>query len=152
LPDVKFYDAERDSIGNRSIKWREIPPNFTIERYDGEDYFVMIMSSLCDNSCKNFDCPQLKTTTGGIKLKARKYKLTQVDAIHEAENALLPGKEISKNYWQIEYFDFPGIETPTIKLTYAKEKKQFVKKFKLTDFKKDSKVINVVRRKQVKAD
>lgn len=154
MPDVKFYDAEEDSIGNRSIKWKEIPPMFTLESYDGADYFVMTISNLCGIPCRNFDCPELRTSSGRIKLKSRKYTLSQADAIHETANALLPGKEISKNQWLIEYLDFPGIETPTIKLTYVKRKtkKKFVKKFKLTDFKRNSKAIFVVKKKQVKGD
>jgi hypothetical protein len=73
-----------------------------------------------------------------------------VDAIHETANALLPSKEISKNFWQIEYFGFPGIETPTIKLIYVKKGKKFVKRFKLTELKRNSKGIHMVTRKQVK--
>jgi hypothetical protein len=154
VPDVKFYDAEKDSIGNRSIKWREIPPRFTVERYDGDDYFVLTITDLCGIPCKNFDCTEPRTGGAKIKLKGRKYTLSQVDAIHENANALLPGKEISKNQWLMQYLDFPGIETPTIKLIYVnkKTKKSFVKKFKLTDLKRDSKLIFVVTKKQVKAD
>ncbi len=152
MPDVKFYDAEKDSIGNRSIKWREIPPKFTLESYDGEDYFVVTVSNLCGIPCRNFDCAELRTAGAKIKLKGRKFTLSQVDAIHETANALLPGKEILKNQWLIEYLDFPGMETPTIKLTYVNKKTKFVKKFKLTDLKRDSKGIVVVRKKQVKAD
>lgn len=154
VPDVKFYDAEKDSIGNRSIKWREIPPRFTLESYDGEDYFVVTISDLCGIPCQNFDCTEPRTASAKIKLKGRKYTLSQVDAIHETANALLPGKEISKNQWRTEYLDFPGINTPTIKLTYVnkKTKTKFVKKFKLTELKRDSKGIIVVRKKQVKAN
>jgi GTPase Era involved in 16S rRNA processing len=85
-------------------------------------------------------------------LRARKYKLKQVDAIHETENALLPGKEVSKNKWQIVYLDSPGIEKPTIKLRYANKTKNFLKRFRWDELKRDRKGYLLVTKKQLKAD
>lgn len=150
--DVKLYDAERDTIGNRSIKWREIPPRFTLESRNDTVYFVLTTDNLCNFPCANFDCPEPRTTTAAIRLRARKYKLKQVDAIHETENALLPGKEVSKNKWQIVYLDSPGIEKPTIKLRYANKTKNFLKRFRWDELKRDRKGYLLVTKKQLKAD
>lgn len=150
--NVRFYDAEKDTIGIRSVKWREIPPSFTLESRNDSVYFVMTIDNLCNLGLKNFDCPEPRTTTAAIRLRARKYKLKQVDAIHETENALLPGKEVSKNKWQIVYLDSPGIEKPTIKLRYANKTKNFLKRFRWDELKRDRKGYLLVTKKQLKAD
>ena len=151
VPDVKFYDSDKDSIGSGMIKWKEILPSYSTESYNGESFFVITIRSLCNNPCKNFDCPKLRTAKANIKLKNRKFKISTIHVIHEQANALLLGKELSKNHWQIEYFNFENVDIPIIKLVISKRKKTYIKKIKLSDIEKDNEGNYLVTKKQIKA-
>jgi hypothetical protein len=148
--NVKYYDAENDSLGKGFIKWNEILPNFTTETHNGIEYFVIYARSMCD-PCKNFDCPKLKTRKGKVKLKSKKYEIVEANIIHKSANALLPGDKVSRNIFNIQYFDIEKIDSPNLKIRIVtKRGKKYVIDPLLSELTQDKDGIYIVTKKMIK--
>jgi hypothetical protein len=149
VSDIKLYDAEKDSLSGQ-IKWKEILPDFETEIIDGQEYFVLRITNVCI-SCKNFDCKPIKPHTGTLKLKSKKYTLTDVNIIYENANALLTGTEESKNFWKIKYFSQKNIESPTVKIIVKDNKgDQHTLRIKMKYLQSDNKGNFRLTKKQLK--
>jgi hypothetical protein len=149
--NVKYFSAEKDSITGLT-KWNENKAVFSIETILGVEYFVLTITNACA-PCMNFDCYANDTinTKKLIKIRSKKYKITQIKTVYEKMNALLTGNEISKNLWSFNYLAIPNIDSPDINLKIVnKQGKTYSVKIRLQDIQPDKNGIYYLKRKVFK--
>lgn len=146
---VFLYDAVFDSISGRTV-WKRIPSDFTIEKHNNIDYFVIYLTNLC-GPCKNFDCKMPHSTPIKVKLKSRRFEMTKVSAVYNETNALLPGYVESRNKYIIFSYDRQVEEVPFILVRgKSKKEKYFGLQVKLDTLKKDKEGIYILTKRIVR--
>lgn len=146
---VFLYDAVFDSISGRNI-WKRIPSDFTIEKHNNIEYFVIYLTNLC-GPCKNFDCKIPHSTPIKLKLRSRRFEITRISAVYNETNALLPGYFESRNRYTIFSYDEQITEVPFILVKgKTKKEKYFGFNVKLDTLKPDKEGRYIITRRIVR--
>ena len=117
LPQVSYYDSQKDSATGL-INWNELLfPGWKSESINNIEYFTIVINPTDrTRRCANMDCKKLYETKSKLLLVSKKYTIKQVKIIYESANALMTGKESSKNLWVLRLWPISDVPPPTIKI------------------------------------